>query len=321
MDFLLKKPAYLSEVKFDDEVKFNSEKTSYNKLSATNAKEFALHRIGEEEEQYIGNKVQIVIIDATPGSLRNYYTAPYGSPEAEQKKIRCMSYDGVKPASHITQPVHHKCEGCPMAAFGSYSDKGVKGIACRKYKGAVVALKDQLDELYLMKINNKSGANTTYNPNPQALSEYYKQLKSFDVAPHAVVTDVKFKDRDHKNKPLNFPVLEFSPSAYLSEAELKKIQGIIDSGITKEMLGLNDPGYSGDVIAPTAFERPAEIADVAPSTFIAPPAPAVKPQPLQPVGRADVAPRAAAPAAKMQLAESTELDAATKSFMDMVDNV
>lgn len=253
MEFLLKKPAYLSETKFEADVNFTEESSQFNRLSATSAKIFAIQRVGDDDPQYIGATTELVIVDATPGYSRRLYEGEFGDQES---KMRCTSFDGIKPASFVKDPLSKTCEGCPMAAYGSYDKEGRKGVACRKNKHLVVALKDNLDELFVMRINTKSSSDTRYSPNPQSLSKYYEQLKGFDVAPHSVFTGCSFKQFDHKNKPLNFPILEFKALGYLSEIEIKKIQAHIDSGITKEMLGLNDEGFKGEITTQSPFAQP-----------------------------------------------------------------
>jgi hypothetical protein len=111
------------------------------------------------------------------------------------------------------------------------------------------------------------------------LSKYYEQLKSFDVAPHTVLTGCSFKQFDHKNHPVNFPAVEFKALGYLSESDIKKVQAHIDSGITKEMLGLNDEGFKGEITTQSPFAQPniAHPPIAAPEPVKAAPAPVAPP--------------------------------------------
>lgn len=309
MDFLQNKPAYLKNETMGN-VEFASEGKAWNRLIAGNAKMFSIKRVDDKEETYLGANLDLVIVDVTPHTSRVIYEGTYGAPDS---KMRCMSFDGDKPASFVQHPFASSCKSCPKAAYGSYNEDGKQGIACRQHKNLVVAKEDNLDELFVMKANNKSTNNTKYNPNQQSLSEYVKQLTGFQTGLHTVVTGITFKQFDAKGKPLNFPVLEFSPRRYLKETEIATIKAHIDSGITKEMLGLTDEGFKGDITEPVAEEIPA--------TFNAPGAANVVTAP--PVAEAEVAPAPKVSAKKKEqvVAPVEDVEAAKQSFLDDLDAI
>ena len=186
--------------------------------------------------------VKVVILDATPGRSRTYYSGTYT--EGSNAKPTCHSYDGIKPASDSDEPQFANCQACPHAIKGSkITDQGYATTACAPNKILALVPSNKLDfdvlrlRLAITSVYDKDNAEEVKGW--YALDQYQKYLKSRGVTHTAMVeTSMKF------DSSTAYPKVLFRASGMLSEEAMTKTAKLAVSDEVKSILGL-DKGHAG----------------------------------------------------------------------------
>lgn len=210
-------------------------------------------RPGSEREP--ATAIDVVIMLSNPNLCKTYYAKAYE--EGSNDQPDCYSNDGIAPASDATNPQAKACAACQWNRFNSARNGG-RGKACADTRRLAVAAPGRLDEPMRMRIPPTS---------LKALQKYAKLLESRNFAPTDLVTKIRFVPEETS------PVLEFEPSAFLSEDDYEKVQDLRESGDLLPLVGLGDDSAPDPEQPPVVTES--EVRGALEST----PAPAPAPEP------------------------------------------
>lgn len=207
---------------------------------------------------------QGVILGYAEKRGRAYYEGAY-----DPNKIStptCWSHDGVLPDDSVAEPVHPKCDGCPMAAKGSrQTDQGKATVACSQHRMLAVVPAAKLDfqplrmKLAITSDWDKEGS----EPGWYAFQQYLDQFRAKKV-PHTAMVVTKFRFDPN----VAFPKVMFQPARWLTKEELEIVKPIVKSDEVKALLsgtwspnggdGTKTKGDDTDAPAPKAKGVPAK---------------------------------------------------------------
>lgn len=175
---------------------------------------------------------QGVILGYAEKRGRAYYEGTY-----DPNKIStpaCWSHDGVMPDDSVSEPVHPKCDGCPMAAKGSrQTDQGKATVACSQHRMLAVVPAAKLDfqplrmKLAITSDWDKDGS----EPGWYAFQQYLDQFRAKKV-PHTAMVVTKFRFDPN----VAFPKVLFQPARWLTADELEVVKPIVKSEEVKNLL-------------------------------------------------------------------------------------
>lgn len=245
--------------------------------------------------------IEVIILAANPNLSKVYYAKGYeegtaGAPD-------CYSNDGQKPASDSTAPQCKTCAACPQAIWGS-GNQG-KGKACSDSRRIAIATPDQVNEPMLLRIP----AATLKN-----LAEFGKTLSNRGALFTDVVTKIRF-DREEAT-----PKLTFTPVGFLADAAVGEVETMAKSDLVKNILGLSDAPFQGDVAEAPKAAAPSSVKDDELEAAVAPAkaaiAKAAAPKAEKPAAEEAPAPKAEKPAAKAKAETSDDLDSLLSGLAD-----
>ena len=196
---------------------------------------------GGEEQVYTNEEgdaiqnVKLVLIKSNESLSKTYYKNGYE--EGSQDKPDCWSAGGVSPDPNVPKPVASKCQGCPMNAWGSRTNKetGKKQKACQDVRRMAVIMEHELEavaegekdfedaEVMLLRVPGGS-----LNP----LKDYVEQklLPKGGLLPFMLVTRVGFE------VDAAYPKFTFKAARFLDEDEFGTVVEFRDSAIVKRIL-------------------------------------------------------------------------------------
>jgi len=158
---------------------------------------------GKTEEPNASSKpIHVVILGINPAQklmVKTYYKGAYdpeqtGAPD-------CQSFDGIKPAGFVSNPVASRCFDCKFNQFGS-ADAG-KGKKCSDSKHLFVVKADDINgTVYCLSVPASSLKN---------LDKYGKELLEKGAPMEVAVTQLSF------NEDEVYPILEFNFVAFLNK--------------------------------------------------------------------------------------------------------
>lgn len=193
------KPSFLKQIE-GDATKFSA--PSSTKVNRVSLKGGRITLICEGVEQELGTIADLILVDASPGLTKMYFSKPYEDTE-EVVLPDCWSEDGIAPSSSIQGPVSAKCSGCPKNLWGSkITSNGKKAKACTDYKKLVVMLPGTVAQFYEFRVPPASLSH---------LNDYVRKMGDRQTAINMVVTKVSY------TKELT---LEFSPVRWITEMEM-----------------------------------------------------------------------------------------------------
>ena len=146
-------PDYLKDVEVDDVTRALSGGNTGVKRIALGNNKFILKVNGAEISKSNNNKMEIVIVNASPNVSRTFYAKAW-DPKADAAPPDCWSNDGEKPDASVKEPQSPMCMNCSqdIAGSGQGSTK-----ACRKNRRIAVALSADLNgDVYQMTLQSKS---------------------------------------------------------------------------------------------------------------------------------------------------------------------
>ncbi|GAG21687.1 unnamed protein product, partial [marine sediment metagenome] len=100
---------------------------------------------GGEEQVHVDDSgdsirsISIVLLRGNPHLAKSYYEKQYE--EGDTGSPRCWSTVGITPDASVENPIHSRCESCPMNAWGSkITPTGNKTRACADVRRMAVAM-------------------------------------------------------------------------------------------------------------------------------------------------------------------------------------
>lgn len=179
--------------------------------------------------------MRVVVLDYNKRRGRAYYEGTYDPAKAGAPV--CWSDDGITPDATVKEPVHSKCEGCPMSIKGSRTnDNGKAVVACSQHRMLAVVPAAKLDsEPLRMKIAVTSDWDKN-SPELEAqgwfaFNNYTDMLRSKGVQhTAALVTKMKF------DPGVAYPKIVFSPDRWLEAAELAQVAPLTQSEKVKGLI-------------------------------------------------------------------------------------
>jgi len=185
--------------------------------------------------------VDVVLVDATPGLSKVYYSGAYveGSDEAPA----CFSHDGVKPDSSVQTPQASACSLCPHNVWGSkVTENGKQTKACADSKRVAIlpAAHESSDEATkLSLLQNEALGGPMLLRIPAAtmtdFATFDAQMGQMGFKLHAMVTRMSF------DIETAYPKIKFEPVRPLTVAEFQKILDWRASAQVRDMLNSAAP--------------------------------------------------------------------------------
>jgi hypothetical protein len=214
-------PDYLKNVEVDDVTRALSGGSTGVKRIALGNNKFILKVSGAEISKSNDNKMEIVIVNASPNVSRTFYAKAW-DPKADAAPPDCWSNDGEKPDASIKEPQSPMCMNCPqdIAGSGQGSTK-----ACRKNRRIAVALSADLNgDVYQMTLQSKSIFYDSKKPGDldhMPFDQYVRYVGSQGYNLNTLVTEMRFDEDSTVGK------LFFRPVRFLEkdEWEVAKKQG------------------------------------------------------------------------------------------------
>lgn len=275
-----------------------------NRIGLRNSK-FRLVVAGQEELVLKEDYLDVVIIGASPGVSRMWYSGKYqvGSKEAP----KCFSIDGIKPESSSREVQSTTCALCKQNEKGSAANG--EGRACSFFKRLAVTTMD-LQRVFKLECKSKSifGEGDPAH-NLFKLGEYGRKLSTRGIDVAHLVTRLSFDPN------ASVPELMFTPLRYLEPDEASRVQDLITSDETKQVLEITVASI--DLSGETSIEDAAPAEAEPEQSPTAPPAAApvaatsvAKPVPASPVAK----PAARAPIV-VQTAKANVVAVASKAVV------
>lgn len=207
--------------------------------------------------------MRVVILGFNEHRNRAYFEGNYdpsrpGGPS-------CFSEDGVAPHPSVQSPLASTCKGCAMAIKGSkVSPQGTPIAACTESRLLCVVPVNKLD---IGPLRLKLPGTSDYDANETMAAQKWFAFKQFKDYAHSrgvrllssVVTKIMFDP----NVP--YPKLKFSAERVLTEAEMSRVNEMLDSPEMQTALNLNrkEPVVLNHRAAvPTLESRPVERAPI-----------------------------------------------------------
>jgi len=185
--------------------------------------------------------VDVVLVDATPGQSKVYYSGAYveGSDEAPA----CFSHDGVKPDSSVQSPQASACALCPHNVWGSkVTENGKKARSCADSKRVAIlpAAHESSDEdTKLSLLQNEALGGPMLLRIPAAtmsdLATFDAQMNQMGFRLHAMVTRMSF------DIETAYPKIKFEPVRPLEVSEFQKVLDWRASAQVQDMLNSAAP--------------------------------------------------------------------------------
>jgi len=214
-------PDYLKDVEVDDVTRALSGGNTGVKRIALGNNKFILKVNGAEISKSNNNKMEIVIVNASPNVSRTFYAKAW-DPKADAAPPDCWSNDGEKPDASVKEPQSPMCMNCSqdIAGSGQGSTK-----ACRKNRRIAVALSADLNgDVYQMTLQSKSIFYDSKKPGDldhMPFDQYVRYVGSQGYNLNTLVTEMRFDEDSTVGK------LFFRPVRFLEkdEWEVAKKQG------------------------------------------------------------------------------------------------
>ena len=214
-------PDYLKDVEVDDVTRALSGGNTGVKRIALGNNKFILKVNGAEISKSNNNKMENVIVNASPNVSRTFYAKAW-DPKADAAPPDCWSNDGEKPDASVKEPQSPMCMNCSqdIAGSGQGSTK-----ACRKNRRIAVALSADLNgDVYQMTLQSKSIFYDSKKPGDldhMPFDQYVRYVGSQGYNLNTLVTEMRFDEDSTVGK------LFFRPVRFLEkdEWEVAKKQG------------------------------------------------------------------------------------------------
>lgn len=240
-----------------------------------------------EKDEPVGS-VEAVILKANPYLTKQYYENAYS--EGDNAAPVCFSVDGKVPSEAVENPVHTRCDLCPMNRFGSkITPQGTKVKACQDNKKlAIVPLLDLENKLF--------GGPMLFRVPASALKDLlaFSNKMSANGYPYFSVAV-----RIGLDIETSYPKPTFKAMRPLSSEEAQVVMDMRESDQTERLLADFNDIKAGDAAPPEqVFEQDAQPAPAAkaappPPPPVARPAPKPAPVAAKPAPAAPKAPAAA----------------------------
>lgn len=207
--------------------------------------------------------IDVVLVDATPGLSKVYYSGAYveGSDEAPA----CFSHDGVKPDSSVQSPQASACALCPHNVWGSkVTENGKQTKACADSKRVAIlpAAHESLDAAAkLTVLQNEALGGPMLLRIPAAtmsdLATFDAQMGQMGFKLHAMVTRMSF------DIETAYPKIKFEPVRPLEVSEFQKVLDWRASAQVQDMLNSAAPEPSTPTITPATALGQAQVREPA----------------------------------------------------------
>jgi hypothetical protein len=207
--------------------------------------------------------VDVVLVDATPGLSKVYYSGAYveGSDEAPA----CFSHDGVKPDSSVQTPQASACSLCPHNVWGSkVTENGKQTKACADSKRVAILpaaheSSDEATKLSLLQNDALGGPMLLRIPAATMtdLATFDAQMGQMGFKLHAMVTRMSF------DIETAYPKIKFEPVRPLTVAEFQKILDWRASAQVRDMLNSAAPEAATPVAPQGAAPAQAQVREPA----------------------------------------------------------
>ena len=171
--------------------------------------------VGGEEQNLIGDSVNVVIVNAAPVS-RSYFGNQF-DPNVSTAPI-CWSDDTQRPATKVPEEKiqARRCMDCTQNVRGS-GENG--GRACRFQQRLAVVFEGNLEEVYQLQIPASSIFGRAHG-GKMGMQEYARHLAAHDTSVTSVVTNITF-DKDSVVPKLYFkPVRPVSSELGIKLSEM-----------------------------------------------------------------------------------------------------
>lgn len=116
-------------------------------IAAPGAPKITINRSGKfqlPDGSELGDAIRVVVVDFI--SANRYYTSVY-NPQNPEPPV-CFAFGKIlnemAPSTSSPEPVHEKCQGCPMNEFGS-DPRGGRGKACQNKRELAVILEEEIE--------------------------------------------------------------------------------------------------------------------------------------------------------------------------------
>ena len=215
-------PDYLKEVELDDVTKALSGGGSQVKRITLGNNRFVLKVNGAEISKTNSDKLEVVLVNASPHVSRMYYMKTYDPKDNSGAAPDCWSNDGERPDASIASPQSQMCMNCPQDIAGS-GPGNTK--ACRKNRRVAVVLASDLNgDVYQMTLQSKSIFYDIKKPGDldhMPFDQYTRYVGSQGYNLNMLVTEMRFDEDSTVGK------LFFRPVRFLQreEWEVTKRQG------------------------------------------------------------------------------------------------
>ena len=214
-------PDYLKEVELDDVTRaLTGGGTGVKRIALGNNK-FVLKVNGSEISKSSNDKMEVVIVNASPNVSRTFYAKAW-DPKADAAPPDCWSNDGERPDASVQEPQNQMCMNCPQDIAGS--GPGTTK-ACRKNRRVAVSLASDLNgDVYQMTLQSKSIFYDSKKPGDldhMPFDQYVRYVGSQGYNLNMLVTEMRFDEDSTVGK------LFFRPVRFLErhEWEVAKKQG------------------------------------------------------------------------------------------------
>lgn len=206
-------PAYLKNAELDEVTKALVKGGNKLKRIALGNNKFVLKIGGEEISKSATNKMEVVIVNASPEVSRTFYMAAY-DPDGETTPPDCWSPNGRTPDVSIAEPQNSNCDSCPRNIEGSGQGKTK---ACRFSRRIAVVLANDIEgDVYQMELKSKSFFYSKKDPGDldhMPFDQYANYVGSQGFSLSNLVTEMSFDEDATVGK------LFFRPTRFLEEDE------------------------------------------------------------------------------------------------------
>lgn len=215
-------PDYLKEVELDEMTKALSGGGSTVKRITLGNNRFVLKVNGAEISKTNTDKLEVVLVNASPHISRTFYMKTYDPKDNTGAAPDCWSNDGERPDASIKEPQSQMCANCPQDIAGS-GPGNTK--ACRKNRRVAVVLASDLGgDVYQMTLQSKSIFYDAKKPGDldhMPFDQYSRYVGSQGYNLNMLVTEMRFDEDSTVGK------LFFRPVRFLQrhEWEITKRQG------------------------------------------------------------------------------------------------
>lgn len=254
-------PDYLKEVELDDVTKALSGGNSQVKRITLGNNRFVLKVNGTEISKTNTDKLEVVLVNASPHISRSFYAKSYDPKENSSAPPDCWSSDGERPDATIASPQNQMCMNCPQDIAGS-GPGNTK--ACRKNRRVAVVLASDLDgDVYQMTLQSKSIFFDSKKPGDldhMPFDQYTRYVGSQGYNLNMLVTEMRFDEDSTVGK------LFFRPVKFLDRAdwEIAKRQGetkLAKNAVTMTVFQGEPKKLEAPTPAPAAKAAEPEIAE------------------------------------------------------------